>query len=121
MKELHFAGANSEAKNKLGETALIVASKEGNKDVVEFLVSKQVNLEATDIYGNTALLKAIQQNNISIVKCLHLAGANICNKGRKLFPIMDAIHKGYLEIVKYLASKLDLENLNKEDQAVRLL
>ncbi len=102
-KTVHYlldAGANIEARNNLGETAIIVASRLGCQNVVKFL-GRHADLEAADKNKKTALLKAIQQNNITIVKCLHSAGANI--NRMEHFPLMYAIDKEYLEIVNYLA------------------
>ncbi len=53
-----------------GYTALMLAAKKGRKDIVELLISKNVNLKIKDNLGKTALDLARENNHLAIVKLL---------------------------------------------------
>ena len=108
------SGVNIEARNMIKETAIIVAARNGCENVVKFLgMQSNVNLEASDQKGKTALLKAIYQNNLAMVRCLYLVGADFHrNDVSNAFPVMDAIRKGNLEIVKYIASRSKMDTVS---------
>ncbi len=61
--------------NKQGETALILASREGRTDVVKILVSAGARLDITDVYKYTALICAVRGEHTVIVKNLLKAKA----------------------------------------------
>ncbi|MEC7233202.1 MAG: ankyrin repeat domain-containing protein, partial [Planctomycetota bacterium] len=64
-------GADVNATNNDGETALLVALLEGNLDVVKLLVEKDVNVvNAKDKSGLTALHLAVEVGNLAILKVL---------------------------------------------------
>ena len=48
-------------KNKYGDTALICASREGYKDIVEILIKNNANVNDKDEDGNTALIWASRE------------------------------------------------------------
>ena len=60
-----------------GRTVLIHAAFCGRMDVVQFLLSRGANVNASDYNGYTALLAAVQEQNIPMVEYLLSAGADI--------------------------------------------
>lgn len=77
---------------KNGEPLLIIATKYGNTDIVELLISKRVNIDDVDRDDNTALLMAIRRDNLDIVKILLEKGANVnAQNTNKEIPIIIAL------------------------------
>ena len=78
-------GANIEAENDIGWTALMLAALNGNTETVRLLLDKGADIEAKDNKGRTALMLAVRMGRIEIVTLLLDRGANIeakDNKGR---------------------------------------
>jgi hypothetical protein len=107
-------GAQINTKNKY----LIMASQNGHKDIVAFLLEKGIDINQTDKeYGNTALIWASSQGHVEIVKLL-LAKENIeINQTTKygMTALKWASIKGHVEIVKLLLAKENIE-INQEDK-----
>ena len=71
-------GANIEAKDNKGNTALIKASSHGNIEIAQFLLDNGADIEAkNNINGETALIKASSSGNIEMVQLLLDNGADI--------------------------------------------
>uniref|UniRef100_A0A6C0I942 Uncharacterized protein n=1 Tax=viral metagenome TaxID=1070528 RepID=A0A6C0I942_9ZZZZ len=94
-------------KEEHGYFPLYVASKNGDKDVVELLIERGANVEETDEQGQTALMIAIQENkensHLEVIKTLLKAGADLLytdNTGR---------------------TALDWAQQNDDDDVIRLL
>ncbi|EAX88255.1 hypothetical protein TVAG_374210 [Trichomonas vaginalis G3] len=75
-------GANINAKNKDGETALHVAAR-GKKETIEFLLSHGANSSLKDKDGKTALYIAAFGNKKEIAEILISHGANINEKKQR--------------------------------------
>lgn len=78
-------GANINAKNDLGETALMrsvtgVANRkkmaDGDASLVQWLIDKQARLNETDKNGRTALHHAVLSKNVTAARALLQAGAS---------------------------------------------
>ena len=67
------AGANIEATNSNGYTALMIAAGGGHADAVTTLLAKGANIEATNNDGYTALMLASQKGKTEIVKIIQEA------------------------------------------------
>lgn len=65
-------GANVNAKEKYGFTALMLAAMEGHADMVKMLLSKGANVRARDNNGKTALKHAKEREYEHIVELLAL-------------------------------------------------
>ena len=61
-----------------GQTALIIAAEDGKSEIVDYLISKNANLEARGKNGDTAL---IATNYPQIMESLLKAGANVNAQG----------------------------------------
>ena len=102
IKELLKKGADVNAKDKFGRTALMKAAIIGQLDVVKYLVEHGADLEAKDGYGSTALMMSATWGELDVVKCLAEHGADLEAKdGDGRTALIIAAKKG-VELVKYL-------------------
>ncbi len=103
IKELLKKGANVNARNKYGETALMKAAIIGQLDVVKCLVECRADLDVKDGVGRTALIKAVIWGQLAVVKCLVELAADLEAKdGDGRTALMKAARFGYIKGVKYL-------------------
>ncbi len=89
--------------NFQGNTALMLASREGHEDIVLLLLSQNVNVNLTSASGKTALIYATQSGYINIVSYLIARNAYIdtqVNNGTTA--LLQAAGKGYESIVRML-------------------
>ena len=105
VKELMDMGADVNAKDYTGHSALIFVSKYGVKEVVELLIQNGVDVNLKDRYNNTALMWAANYGFKEVVELLILSGADVNLKdtgGRNV--IMHAeneeIRKAIIDAVK---------------------
>jgi ankyrin repeat protein len=106
-------GAKLNTKNEF----LIVASKNGHKDIVAFLLEKGIDINQQDERGKTALIWASEQGHEEIVKLL-LENDNIkINHTYKYgkTALIWASEQGHEEIVKLLLAKENIE-INQTDK-----
>ena len=69
------AGADANAKNTFGRTALMYASRFGHKDIVELLLDVNANVNMQDCDGWTPLMWALDYGHNDIVDLLKKYGA----------------------------------------------
>jgi len=74
-KTLISKGANANAKEKDGGTALMFAAEEGYPDIVKLLIDKGANVNAKDKKGKTALMYAKKNGYTDVIKFLKAHGA----------------------------------------------
>jgi len=99
--ELLDAGANIEATNILGWTALHIAASKGHEICVEMLLSHGASIEATNNNGDTALHLAAFKGHEICVELLLSYGANvdaITNAGDTALRLA-ARHKEIVEMI----------------------
>ncbi len=70
-------GANIEARDWLGLTALLYASSSGKLDAVQFLLSRGANINAADSYGHSVLHLAAKEESVETLKTLVSRGAKL--------------------------------------------
>jgi ankyrin repeat protein len=68
-------GANMEATDDLGQTALIVAAGAGRLEIVTMLIDRGANINAVDWCGGSALARAAIKNRLDVVASLVSRGA----------------------------------------------
>lgn len=105
-EELEFLiknGVNINAKDRVGETALMFASKYGYLEKVKLLIESGADINAKNKYGSTSLIWASSEGHLEIVKYLvEEMGMNINDKDNDgETSLMRASYKGYLETVEY--------------------
>jgi hypothetical protein len=77
IKEFINYGANINYKDKDGNSPIIVASKMGDKDIVNLLLSKGANPNDIDKYYRSPILTASRNGHVNVVELLLSKGANI--------------------------------------------
>ena len=75
VKALLDKGADVNAKDKYGDTALMGAAEAGNTDVVRVLLDKGADVNAKSKDGVTALMYAKEKNHTKIIEVLKQYGA----------------------------------------------
>ena len=75
------AGADINAKDSIGQTALIRAAACGEVKVVEMLIEVGADITVTDQFGWTALARASQRQHADVVDLLREAAASEKNPG----------------------------------------
>lgn len=78
LKNLLDKGVNIDARNfSGGETAIIVAAGDGNKEIVDLLIRTGADLNSTGNYRNTALMQAAEWDHREVATLLVKNGADI--------------------------------------------
>ncbi|MDH3673171.1 MAG: ankyrin repeat domain-containing protein [Gammaproteobacteria bacterium] len=75
------AGADINAKDKHGQTAIMLASRNGQTDVVQLLVDANAELNVTAKYNLSALMLAVINHHDDVVRILVEAGADLNLRG----------------------------------------
>ena len=103
VDRLLAAGANVNAANNLGITALGFAISLGRLDIVNRLLAVGPNVNSVDNEGKTALMRAVEKGCLDIVNRLLAVGANVNsvdNVGKTA--LMRAAMLGRLDVVNRL-------------------
>jgi ankyrin repeat protein len=89
VQRLLKSGANIEAKNQQGSTALIIAAESGNTAMVKFLLDNGANAAASDNNHETALIQAARAGAVDSVVALLGVAPGIKEKNEALFTVTD--------------------------------
>ena len=100
------AGADINKTDSRGKNALFYAAKNGNKDIVEYLLANKIHYSAVDSTGNNARIIAYQTGNNEIVEILDnfVRGQN------------DVVKKQYEEANKEIAERYNEYNKKLQEQ-----
>ena len=114
--------ASLDAVDKIGATALMISSEQGNLKVVVLLVMAGADLDVEDVFGKSALCLAAEQERLEVVVYLMRVGSNPCSrKNDGMTPLHTAARHGRLEVVKALVgggALLSSNVLNKDGLCV---
>ncbi|XP_019852832.1 PREDICTED: uncharacterized protein LOC100633431 [Amphimedon queenslandica] len=120
------AGANPNATEQSfgGTTALIIAIKNDNTDIVKLLLEKGADPNVTEYSsgGNPALILAIEDNNSNIVELLLEKGAdpNVTEYASDCdTALIRAIEKNNIDIIKFLLEKGADPNIGSDTRKSR--
>jgi ankyrin repeat protein len=103
LRTLIEEGANVNAKNMCGETALHYAAERGHKEVVELLIAKGADINAGRI---EALQYAIDHGHTEVAIILINKGANVNPKNQSSWtPLHSAAERGYKQVAEILLAK----------------
>ena len=75
------AGADVDAKDRFGQTALMLAAHRGRMDLVQALLRHGADLNVTAKYGLSALMLAIVGGHEAVARALAQAGADRTLRG----------------------------------------
>jgi len=96
-------GMNPNAKDKHGNTALMLATLKGHKNVIQALLENGADANAGDNYGRTALSAASEFGHTEIIQILLDKGADINVEGNfGKTAIMRATARGHADIIRLL-------------------
>ncbi len=96
-------GADVNATNANGDTALMMSASEGSKEMFDLLLKAGADVNATNANGETAFMWACFAGNLKIAQSLLKRGADInakTNKGHTA--LMGAGQNGHTKMVKFL-------------------
>ncbi len=103
IKTLLDNGADVNAQNKRGLTALMLAVYLGKTDYVKFLVDTGADINAQNNIGWTALMMAAKKGDVASVKILLNAGADVNTQDCFYYTaLLKAADKGDVDCVKNL-------------------
>jgi ankyrin repeat protein len=74
-------GADVNARDRYGQTALMLAAHAGHLEVVERLIAHGANLDVTAKFGLSALMLAIVAGHQEVARLLARAGADLSLRG----------------------------------------
>lgn len=105
-------GADLDATDTVGRTAVLIAAKAGRLDVVERLIDAGADIDKQDQICLNPFLWGCISGNLELVKLAVERGADLERTtrfyGKGIHP---ASEKGHLEVVRYLTEQTDI-NLN---------
>ena len=76
IKFLLVIGVNVDYTNEKGKTALLVASEQGHKEMVNCLIAANADVNASDVDSQSALIIASENNDVELAQILLNAKAN---------------------------------------------
>jgi uncharacterized protein len=81
LQHLVATGADVDARDGHGQTALMLAAVEGHDHVVEWLVERGAVLDHTAKYGLSAVMLGVVNGHVDVVRALVRTGANLGLRG----------------------------------------
>jgi ankyrin repeat protein len=104
IREALDQGADVDATDTDGRSALQLAAFDGHTDVVKLLLDHGARVDHRDALGRTALIYAATGPNQATVKVLLAAGADpdVVDRGERFSALMFAAAEGQHEVVKTL-------------------
>ncbi len=119
VKVLLEAGANIEAKNGHGTTALMNAVAQGHYRIVDKLLRSDADVHARDQGGVTAIHKAAWKGRNKIIERLIEAGADVNEKrDDEVTPIMLAMGKHFSTVDLLQAHGAEIPEMKQVDPSI---
>ena len=81
VHDLLGRGAEVDARDRYGQTALMLATHAGHREVVETLIAHRANLNITAKFGLSALMLALVAGHAEIARVLAKAGTDLSLRG----------------------------------------
>ncbi|ORX45422.1 hypothetical protein BCR36DRAFT_585736 [Piromyces finnis] len=123
VKYIIEQGVDINAKDNIGNNALMIASKNGFLNLVEYLIANGAFINEKNNEGRTALMYAATNGYVNTVKYLIEHGANIESTDKDgNNALMLAVREGHFETVQYLKeSGVNIHKKNLEEKNALLL
>lgn len=100
VAQLIERGMDVNTSDRAGNTLLMIAVRNGNEGLAEYLLKNRANPSMRNKYGDSALLMATMAGNLRLVKDLVVAGASVSGKGWQ--PLHYAAVSNRSEVTDYL-------------------
>lgn len=81
VRDLLDRGTDVDARDRHGQTALMLAAHAGQRQVVEVLIAYRADLNTTAKYGLSALMLALVGGHAEVARLLAEAGADLSLRG----------------------------------------
>lgn len=81
VRALLEQGTDVDARDRYGQTALMLAAHAGHREVVEILIAHRVDLNITAKFGLSALMLALIAGHEEVARFLARAGADLSLRG----------------------------------------
>lgn len=81
VRQLLQSGADVNARDRYGQTALMLAAHRGHLEIVETLLGREADLNVTAKYNLSALMLAVLAGHVAIARLLARAGADLGLRG----------------------------------------
>ena len=81
VRDLLGQGTDVDARDRYGQTALMLAAHAGYREVVEALIAHRANLNITAKFGLSALMLALVAGHAEVARLLAKAGADVSLRG----------------------------------------
>ena len=97
-------GVDVDARDRYGQTALMLAAHAGHREVVETLIARRANVNVTAKFGLSALMLAVVAGHAEVARLLAKAGADLSVRGSGAPGFADktahdlAVERGMLEL-----------------------
>lgn len=118
--ELLRRGMDVNTSDRTGDTLVMIAARNGNNELLDFLLRNRANTSKQNKYGDSPIMAATMQGHVDTVKRLLDAGADIHNKGWNALHY--AAYSGQAEIARLLIShKADLDARAPNGQTALML
>ena len=103
LSTLVECGADIEARDDFGNTALLFACQKGTVGAIDLLIERGAKIEVKNRWGRNALMEACYRNRAEVVEELLLAGANMnASNDLGMTSLMVATLQGNIEAAKML-------------------
>lgn len=101
-------GTDVDARDRYGQTGLMLAAHAGHREVVQILIAHRANLNITAKFGLSALMLALVAGHAEVASLLAKAGADLSLRGSGAPGFADkaaydlALERGMLELAAEL-------------------
>lgn len=89
VRDLIDRGVNVDARDRHGQTALMIAAHAGHCELVELLIAHRANLNTTAKYGLNALMLALIAGHAKVARLLADAGTDLSLRGTGVLGFAD--------------------------------
>ena len=81
VRQLLRGGGDADARDRYGQTGLMLAAHAGHRDVVEVLVAHGATLDVTAKFGLSAVMLAVVAGHVEIARLLGRSGCDLSLRG----------------------------------------